>query len=92
VRPIAYENNNAVAVSVADCRLMAFNSADDSTRFWIKVHLIKFSFTCSMIIAIFKMVKRHNYRVSGKVRMIQELSVKIIERVFPVIYVALWSQ
>jgi phosphatidylserine decarboxylase len=36
VRPIAYENNDAVAVSAADCRLMAFNSVDDATRFWIK--------------------------------------------------------
>lgn len=40
VRPIAYENNDAVAVSAADCRLMAFNSVDDATRFWIKVHFI----------------------------------------------------
>lgn len=38
VRPIAYEKNDAVAVSAADCRLMAYNSADDATRFWIKVH------------------------------------------------------
>lgn len=37
VRPIAYEKKDAVAVSGADCRLMAFNSADDATRFWIKV-------------------------------------------------------
>jgi hypothetical protein len=26
-----------VAVSAADSRLMAFNSSDDATRFWIKV-------------------------------------------------------
>ncbi|KAL3676101.1 hypothetical protein R1sor_026049 [Riccia sorocarpa] len=35
-RPIAHEDNDAVAVSGADCRLIAFNSADDATRFWIK--------------------------------------------------------
>jgi hypothetical protein len=38
VRPIAFEDNDAVAVSAADCRLMAFNTPDDATRFWIKVH------------------------------------------------------
>lgn len=37
VRPIAYEDIDSVAVSAADSRLMAFNSPDDATRFWIKV-------------------------------------------------------
>jgi phosphatidylserine decarboxylase len=37
VRPIAYEDIDSVAVSAADSRLMAFNSSDDATRFWIKV-------------------------------------------------------
>ncbi|KAG6552239.1 hypothetical protein Mapa_006088 [Marchantia paleacea] len=35
-RPIAHEDNDAVAVCGADCRLMAFNTCDDATRFWIK--------------------------------------------------------
>ncbi|CAH2069658.1 unnamed protein product [Thlaspi arvense] len=35
-RPIAYMNRDDVAVSAADCRLMAFQSVEDSTRFWIK--------------------------------------------------------
>ncbi|KAH8954875.1 hypothetical protein BDL97_08G104400 [Sphagnum fallax] len=43
VRPIAYEDNDSVAVSAADSRLMAFNSPDDATRFWIKGR--KFSVT-----------------------------------------------
>lgn len=36
-RPIACMNRNDVAVCAADCRLMAFQSVEDSTRFWIKV-------------------------------------------------------
>jgi len=35
-RPIACMNRNDVAVCAADCRLMAFQSVEDSTRFWIK--------------------------------------------------------
>ncbi|XP_024521202.1 phosphatidylserine decarboxylase proenzyme 2 [Selaginella moellendorffii] len=35
-RPIAQENNDAVAVCGADCRLMVFENADAATRFWIK--------------------------------------------------------
>ncbi|CAN8301580.1 unnamed protein product [Cochlearia groenlandica] len=35
-RPIAYMNRDDVAVCGADCRLMAFQSVEDSTRFWIK--------------------------------------------------------
>ncbi|XP_010483223.1 PREDICTED: phosphatidylserine decarboxylase proenzyme 2-like [Camelina sativa] len=35
-RPIACLNRNDVAVCAADCRLMAFQSVEDSTRFWIK--------------------------------------------------------
>ncbi|CAN6922464.1 phosphatidylserine decarboxylase proenzyme 3 [Brassica napus] len=35
-RPIACSDRDDVAVSAADCRLMAFQSVDDSTRFWIK--------------------------------------------------------
>ena len=35
-RPIAYEDNDHVAVCGADSRLMAFQSEDDSKRFWIK--------------------------------------------------------
>ena len=31
-----------MAVSAADCRLMAFNTPDDATRFWIKVHNLSF--------------------------------------------------
>lgn len=50
VRPIAYENNGAVAVSAADCRLMAFNSADDATRFWIKVRFITSGVTSSLLL------------------------------------------
>lgn len=40
VRPIEYEDNDSVAMCAADSRLMAFNSPDDSTRFWIKVKLL----------------------------------------------------
>lgn len=35
-RPIAYEDKDYVAVCGADSRLMAFQSEDDSKRFWIK--------------------------------------------------------
>ncbi|KFK27274.1 hypothetical protein AALP_AA8G360800 [Arabis alpina] len=35
-RPIACMNRSDVAVCGADCRLMAFQSVEDSTRFWIK--------------------------------------------------------
>ncbi|KAL0734968.1 hypothetical protein Bca4012_011178 [Brassica carinata] len=35
-RPIANMNRDDVAVCAADCRLMAFQSVEDSTRFWIK--------------------------------------------------------
>ncbi|KAG7538286.1 EF-hand domain [Arabidopsis suecica] len=35
-RPIACMNRDDVAVCAADCRLMAFQSVEDSTRFWIK--------------------------------------------------------
>ena len=37
VRPIACMECDDVAVCAADSRLMAFKSADDSLRFWIKV-------------------------------------------------------
>lgn len=36
-RPIAAADQDAVLVSCADCRLMAFASVDDATAFWIKV-------------------------------------------------------
>ncbi|PON90208.1 hypothetical protein TorRG33x02_140580, partial [Trema orientale] len=36
VRPIAYKERDDVAVCAADSRLMAFKSADDSLRLWIK--------------------------------------------------------
>ena len=36
-RPIAYMDDDSVAVCAADCRLTAFKSVDDSLRFWIKV-------------------------------------------------------
>ncbi|KAL0887015.1 hypothetical protein Bca101_010998 [Brassica carinata] len=35
-RPIANMNRDDVSVCAADCRLMAFQSVEDSTRFWIK--------------------------------------------------------
>lgn len=35
-RPIASKERDDVAVCAADCRLMAFKSAEDSLRFWIK--------------------------------------------------------
>ncbi|KAL5564032.1 hypothetical protein UlMin_033779 [Ulmus minor] len=35
-RPIACMERDDVAVCAADCRLMAFKTADDSLRFWIK--------------------------------------------------------
>ncbi|CAI9103963.1 OLC1v1002562C1 [Oldenlandia corymbosa var. corymbosa] len=35
-RPIAHLERSEVAVSAADCRLMAFKTVDDSLRFWIK--------------------------------------------------------
>lgn len=36
-RPITNAGCDDVAVCAADCRLMAFETAEDSTRFWIKV-------------------------------------------------------
>ncbi|PWA86021.1 phosphatidylserine decarboxylase 2 [Artemisia annua] len=35
-RPIAYAGRDDVAVCAADCRLMAFKTAEESLRFWIK--------------------------------------------------------
>uniref|UniRef100_A0ACD5XID8 Uncharacterized protein n=1 Tax=Avena sativa TaxID=4498 RepID=A0ACD5XID8_AVESA len=35
-RPIAYNDQDNIATCAADCRLMAFSSVDESTRFWIK--------------------------------------------------------
>nr|XP_043619437.1 phosphatidylserine decarboxylase proenzyme 2-like isoform X2 [Erigeron canadensis] len=35
-RPIACEGHDDVAVCAADCRLMAFQTAEESLRFWIK--------------------------------------------------------
>ncbi|XP_057429028.1 phosphatidylserine decarboxylase proenzyme 2-like [Lotus japonicus] len=35
-RPIALAERDDIAVCAADCRLTAFKSVDDSTRFWIK--------------------------------------------------------
>ncbi|WCJ18618.1 Phosphatidylserine decarboxylase proenzyme 2 [Euphorbia peplus] len=35
-RPIAFTENDEVAVSAADCRLIAFKNVEESTRFWIK--------------------------------------------------------
>ncbi|KAK7246788.1 hypothetical protein RIF29_41658 [Crotalaria pallida] len=35
-RPIASADRDDIAVCAADCRLMAFKSVDDSSRFWIK--------------------------------------------------------
>ncbi|RWW65680.1 hypothetical protein BHE74_00026998 [Ensete ventricosum] len=35
-RPIAYTERDDIAICAADCRLMAFNSANESLRFWIK--------------------------------------------------------
>ncbi|KAM0921207.1 hypothetical protein ACQ4PT_007090 [Festuca glaucescens] len=39
-RPIAYNDQDNIATCAADCRLMAFSSVDESTRFWIKVNPI----------------------------------------------------
>jgi len=36
-RPIAHAGRDDVAVCAADCRLMAFNTVEESLRFWIKV-------------------------------------------------------
>lgn len=38
VRPIACVERDDVAVCAADSRLTAFRTAEDSLRFWIKVH------------------------------------------------------
>ncbi|KAH0452760.1 hypothetical protein IEQ34_017084 [Dendrobium chrysotoxum] len=35
-RPIAFEDHDDIAICAADCRLMAFESVDDSLRLWIK--------------------------------------------------------
>ncbi|KAJ0600004.1 putative phosphatidylserine decarboxylase [Helianthus annuus] len=35
-RPVAYTGRDDVAVCAADCRLMAFNTVEESQRFWIK--------------------------------------------------------
>ena len=42
-RPIAHMECDDIAVCAADCRLMAFKTADDSLRFWIKVYFNFFS-------------------------------------------------
>ncbi|XP_076891188.1 phosphatidylserine decarboxylase proenzyme 2-like [Bidens hawaiensis] len=35
-RPVAFAGRDDVAVCAADCRLMAFNTVEESVRFWIK--------------------------------------------------------
>ncbi|KAF7040510.1 hypothetical protein CFC21_050400 [Triticum aestivum] len=35
-RPIAHIDDGSIATCAADCRLMAYSSVDESTRFWIK--------------------------------------------------------
>ncbi|XP_058097341.1 phosphatidylserine decarboxylase proenzyme 3-like isoform X2 [Magnolia sinica] len=35
-RPIAHKEHDDIAICASDCRLMAFQSIDDSLRFWIK--------------------------------------------------------
>ncbi|XP_058097344.1 phosphatidylserine decarboxylase proenzyme 3-like isoform X5 [Magnolia sinica] len=39
-RPIAHKEHDDIAICASDCRLMAFQSIDDSLRFWIKVAFI----------------------------------------------------
>ncbi|XP_058097342.1 phosphatidylserine decarboxylase proenzyme 2-like isoform X3 [Magnolia sinica] len=39
-RPIAHKEHDDIAICASDCRLMAFQSIDDSLRFWIKVNPI----------------------------------------------------
>lgn len=36
-RPISHSDDDSVFVSVADCRLMAFDNVDAAKQFWIKV-------------------------------------------------------
>lgn len=38
-RPIAYVGRDDIAICAADSRLMAFSTAEESLRFWIKVSL-----------------------------------------------------
>lgn len=40
-RPISCPERDDVAVCAADSRLMAFDSASDGTRLWIKVRSLK---------------------------------------------------
>lgn len=44
-RPIACVGHDDVAVSAADSRLMAFRTAEESLRFWIKVCIFNHLFT-----------------------------------------------
>lgn len=39
-RPIGHPDDDQVLTSAADCRLMAFDSVEESTRFWIKVRAL----------------------------------------------------
>jgi phosphatidylserine decarboxylase len=39
-RPIAHESDGFILTSAADCRLMAFETVDESKRFWIKVRVL----------------------------------------------------
>lgn len=41
-RPIAHESDGFVVTSAADCRLMAFETVDESKQFWIKVRVPRF--------------------------------------------------
>lgn len=41
-RPIASLGHDDVAICAADCRLMAFSTAAESLRFWIKVSFTTF--------------------------------------------------
>lgn len=52
-RPIASAECDDIAVCAADCRLMAFKSVDDSTRFWIKVFFFFFLTPLELIMECF---------------------------------------
>ncbi|KAK1430248.1 hypothetical protein QVD17_12856 [Tagetes erecta] len=87
-RPIAHAGRDDVAVCAADCRLMAFNTVEESLRFWIKgkkfsIRGLLGNIPCSDAfiggtLVIFRLAPqdyhRFHFPVSGKIEQIVDIS------------------
>ncbi|XP_071729886.1 phosphatidylserine decarboxylase proenzyme 2-like [Rutidosis leptorrhynchoides] len=86
-RPIAYRGRDDIAVCAADCRLMAFNTVEESLRFWIKgkkfsIRGLLGNLPCSSsfiggTLVIFRLAPqdyhRFHFPVSGKIEQIVDI-------------------